>query len=132
MKRVVWCPAAAFPAPRRLLKDCSGRFGHFVSKLWQQTIPGAPTGRQPLQDIPEATSVEGVAGVPRAAARRVTSQGSGEARLGVAVHGATCGEGQLGGAGVTKQSDKPQLVITWLVLPLPIVEVRLNNTIKID
>lgn len=55
-----------------------------------------------------------------------------EAQLGVAVHGATRGEGQFGGAGVTKQSDKPQLVITWLVLPLPIVEVRLNNIIKID
>lgn len=81
--------------------------------------------------IPEATSVEGIAGVPRVAARRVTSQGSGG---GAARGGGTWGHtrGRSGGAGVTKQSDKPQLVITWLVLPLPIVEVRLNNTIKID
>lgn len=131
MKRVVWCPASTFPAPRRLVKDCSGHFGHFLSKVWPQTIPGALAGRQSLQSILEATSVEGIAGVPQVAARRMMSQGLGG---GAARGGGTWGHvrGQSGGAGVTKQSDKPQLVITWLVLPLPIVEVRLNNTIKID
>lgn len=81
--------------------------------------------------VPEATSVEGIGGVAQVAARRVTSQGLGG---GAARGGGTRGhvQGRSGRAGVTKQSDKPQLVITWLVLPLPIVEVRLNNTIKID